>query len=61
MLNESKFPVCPECGSDVIEETCMGYFKLDPPHDHNPNRCICYGCGHEWRRPCPECGAVVQV
>jgi len=58
---ESEFPICPECGSNVIEEQTRGYFKMDPPHDHNPNQRWCYGCGYKWYQPCPECGEVYDV
>ncbi len=59
MSSESKYPVCPKCGSTTIEEQTKGIIFPPPEgHDHDPNKKICYGCGHEWFKTCPACDYV---
>ena len=46
---------CPECGSDLIEEWCIGWWPSEE-HYHDPNRKTCDDCGYQWFQSCPTCG-----
>lgn len=36
---------CPECGSDLIEQTCMGFIYTDLESAYDGNRASCHKCG----------------
>lgn len=36
---------CPNCGSEKVDRTCMGYIGGDPPPEFDINIIRCEGCG----------------
>lgn len=39
--------VCPKCGSDNYESTCVGCLLIDPETYKDENDCTCLDCGDQ--------------